>query len=388
MVNITQVDLLRLATSIPYAQQLQSIANASTDQISFLSYSDYFMTDILGPNVTQELVAHTDWVAFHEAGIYNIATGKLYATSNWAGSLDNPVNVTAIDIHNNNTIESIRYEHLAEANGGAAFYPVGSPANSSEGQQIIFCDEGDFTNPSQLVLVDPATNSSRVLLNSFLGRNFTSINDVEQHYGTGDVWFTDTPWFVAHDLKSLRETHHGYWQFFRPEPVIRYQAYRFEPKTGVVQAVADGFNAPNGIEFSPDFKYVYITDTGSHTFPNKDNLTDPATIYRFDVTDDGKRLHNRQVFAYSDVGFPDGIHTDTNGNVFSGCGDGVHVWSPEGVLLGKLAVANGGVNNFAFVPGGLYIFNADNLFKVTLKAEGRTVKRDFGLYDKPTGYGR
>jgi hypothetical protein len=65
------------------------------------------------------------------------------------------------------------------------------------------------------------------------------------------------------------------------------------------------------------------------------------------------------------------IHTDTEGNVFSGCGDGVHVyvkrilgefwiaplmfhrWNNEGVLLGKIAVANGGVNNFAFVPGGM-----------------------------------
>lgn len=55
-------------------------------------------------------------------------------------------------------------------------------------------------------------------------------------------------------------------------------------------------------------------------------------------------------------------------------------WNPEGVLLGKFAVANGGVNNFAFVPGGMYIFNAEKLFKVTMKAEGRTVKRDFGLY--------
>ncbi|KAK3086926.1 hypothetical protein LTR53_020031, partial [Teratosphaeriaceae sp. CCFEE 6253] len=118
--------------------------------ISFISYDDSFVTNILGPNVTQELVAHTDWVAFHEAGIYNIGTGKLYATSNWNGSFDNPINVTAIDINNGNTIESVRYEHLAEANGGAAFYPVGTPANSSEGQQIVFCDEGDFTNPAQL----------------------------------------------------------------------------------------------------------------------------------------------------------------------------------------------------------------------------------------------
>ncbi len=198
MVNITHVDLLRLASSIPYAQQLQSIANASTEQISFISYDPSFVTDILGPNVSQQLVAHTDWVAFHEAGIYNIATGKLYATSNWNGSFDNPINVTAIDIHNGNTIESIRYEHLAEANGGAAFYPVGTPANSSAGQQIVFCDEGDFTNPAGLVLVDPAKNTSRVLLNNFLGRNFTSINDIEQHYHTGDLWFTDVPY--------------GYWQ--------------------------------------------------------------------------------------------------------------------------------------------------------------------------------
>ncbi|KAK5118909.1 hypothetical protein LTR62_000120 [Meristemomyces frigidus] len=374
MVNITHVDLLGLASSIPYAYQLQSIANASVNHISFISYNESFVTDILGPNVSQALVAREDWVAFHEAGVYNIATGKLYATSNWNGSFDNPINVTAIDIHNNNTIQSIRYPGLYEANGGAAFYPVGTPPNSSAGQQIVFCDEGDLTHPAGLVLVDPSANTTRTLVNNFLGRNFTSLNDVEQHPLTGDLWFTDVPY--------------GYWQYFRPTPVIRYQAYRFSPGTGEIQAVADGFNAPNGIEFSPDWKHVYITDTGSHTFPNKDNLTDPATIYRFDVTPDGKRLENRQLFAYSDIGFPDGIHTDTNGNVYSGCGDGVHVWNPSGILLGKFAVANGGVNNFAFVPGGLYIFNAQNLFKVTLQAEGRTVRRDFGLQGMTArGYG-
>jgi len=311
MVNITDVNLLTLASSIPYANQIGSIANTSIDHISFISYSDSFCQDILGHNATQELIIHEDWVAFHEAGVYNIATGQLYATSNWNGSFDNPINVTAIDISKDNQITSIQYPNLAEANGAAAFYPVGSPANSSEGQQIVYCDEGDFTNPSRLTLVDPATGKSKVLINNFLGKNFSSLNDVEQHPHTGDVWFTDA--------------RYGYWQYFRPEPVIRPQVYRFEPKTGVVQAVADDFIAPNGIEFSPDFKHVYVTDTGSHTFPNKDNLTDPATIYRFDITADGKRLANRQVFAYSDVGFPDGIHTDTHGNVYSGCGDGIHV---------------------------------------------------------------
>jgi gluconolactonase len=37
------------------------------------------------------------------------------------------------------------------------------------------------------------------------------------------------------------------------------------------------------------------------------------------------------------------------------------------------------VNNFAFVPGGMYIGNNYKLFFITIAAEGRTVKRDFGL---------
>lgn len=68
-----------------------------------------------------------------------------------------------------------------------------------------------------------------------------------------------------------------------------------------------------------------MTDTGVHTFPGKDNATAPASIYRFDITQDGKRLTNRQLFAYSDNGFPDGIHSDTMGNVYSGVADGIHV---------------------------------------------------------------
>ncbi|TIA44204.1 calcium-dependent phosphotriesterase [Aureobasidium pullulans] len=366
MVNITRVNLLSLAASIPYATELQAVVNGSVDHLSFISYNESFVTDILGPNVSQQLVGnYQDFQPFHEAGVYNIQTGKLYATSNWQGSLDNPINVTAIDIHGNNSIQSLHFDKLAEANGGSTFYPVGTPFNSSEGQQIVFCDEGDFTNPAQLVLVDPSTNQTRVLINNFLGRNFTSINDVKQHPITGDLWFTDVPY--------------GYWQYFRPAPVIKNQAYRFEPNTGVVQAVADDAIAPNGIEISPDFKHVYITDTAVHTFPNKDNLTMPSTIYRYDITPDGKRLQNKQLFAYSDIGLPDGIHCDTEGNVYAGCGDGVHVWNPEGVLLGVFAV-DGGAANFAFVPGGMYVFNEHRLFKVTLQAEGREVKRDFGHY--------
>ena len=233
--SIIQTHTLSPMTSISSGNLTPTFANAITDQVSFVSYDDRFASDILGDNVTQETIAEVNWEAFHEAGVYNIATERLYATSAWAGSFDDPINVTAIDTEQTDEILSLRYAHLAQPNGGTAYYPIGSPPTSSEGQTIVFCDQGNYWNPSQLVAVDPASNFSQVLVDNFFGRNFSSINDVKQHYYTGDLWFTDAPY--------------GYWQGFRPQPAIRSQVYRYEPATGGVQVVADGFVAPNGIEF-------------------------------------------------------------------------------------------------------------------------------------------
>lgn len=190
MVNITAVDLLSLATSIPYANQLTSLTTSAPDAVQFLSYNASFITDILGSNVSQTLIANETWQAFHEAGVYNQATNSLYIASNWAGNITNPVNITVLRL-DDYSISSTRYNSLNEANGGCAYYPVGTPVNSSAGQQIVFCDEGDPINPSQLVLVDPATNVSAPILTNFLGKNFSSLNDIEQHPKTGDLWFTE-----------------------------------------------------------------------------------------------------------------------------------------------------------------------------------------------------
>lgn len=83
-----------------------------------------------------------------------------------------------------------------------------------------------------------------MLLNSFLGKNFSSINDVVQHPLTGDLWFTDA--------------RYAYWQHFGREPQIRPQVYRFEPETGVVQVVADGFVAPSKCFFFFAFFFPFL----------------------------------------------------------------------------------------------------------------------------------
>jgi gluconolactonase len=57
------------------------------------------------------------------------------------------------------------------------------------------------------------------------------------------------------------------------------------------------------------------------------------------------------------------------GNVYSGCGDGVEVWNPEGVPLGVIAI-EGGVANFCFGEQGvLYACNETRFWKVQLNKD-------------------
>lgn len=68
---------------------------------------------------------------------------------------------------------------------------------------------------------------------------------------------------------------------------------------------------------------------------------------------------NRRVFAYIDAGMPDGIQVDFDGNVYAGCGDGVHVYNNEGTLLGKFYIGTVSAN-MAFAGDGRLVILAEN----------------------------
>ena len=67
-----------------------------------------------------------------------------------------------------------------------------------------------------------------------------------------------------------------------------------------------------------------------------------------------------------DNGVPDGIKCDMDGNVYSGCGDGIQVWSEGGDLLGKLLI-EGGAANFCFGRDGeIFGLNEHKLWRFQL----------------------
>jgi gluconolactonase len=65
-----------------------------------------------------------------------------------------------------------------------------------------------------------------------------------------------------------------------------------------------------------------------------------------------------------------GVHTDSKGRVYAGCGDGVHVWNPSGKLIGKIYTGTVAAN-FQFAgKGRMIITGQTKLFYVTLGASG------------------
>jgi gluconolactonase len=126
--------------------------------------------------------------------------------------------------------------------------------------------------------------------------------------------------------------------------------------------------APNGHR-----PCVFLSSNPSpflRNFPHHYNSVsaNQGSSYAFDLTTYAGEpfLTNRRLFAFADTGIPDGIKCDMRGNVYSGCGDGINVWSPGGVLLGKILIP-GGVANFCFGKTGImFLLNEHRLYKVNL----------------------
>ncbi|MCW5852645.1 MAG: SMP-30/gluconolactonase/LRE family protein [Anaerolineae bacterium] len=163
-----------------------------------------------------------------------------------------------------------------------------------------------------------------VLIDNFQGKRLNAPNDVVVR-SDGSIWFTDPGYGILMNYEGYKA------EFELPRNV-----YRLDPQTGLAVVVADDFDRPNGLCFSPDERRLYIVDTGASHTPNG-----PRHIRVFDVVD-GARLTNGRIFADMAPGMADGIRVDHEGNLWSSAGwggaghDGVHCFTPDGDLIGKI----------------------------------------------------
>jgi gluconolactonase len=193
------------------------------------------------------------------------------------------------------------------------------------------------------------------LIDRHAGRRLNSPNDVVVK-SDGSIWFTDPLYGISNDYEGGRQTS-------EQPPAV----YRFEPETGDIRIVANDFDGPNGLAFSPDETRLYIAETGNQTEQS------PRQYIRvFNVEPDGATLSGGDIFYKIDPGYCDGMRVDEHGNIWSSAADGVQCISADGELLGRIFVPHR-VSNVTFggpAKNRLFIGGSTTLYAIFLNCRG------------------
>ena len=187
-----------------------------------------------------------------------------------------------------------------------------------QGRQIS-CEHGN-----RRVLRYELDGTTSVLADKFEGKPFNAPNDAVVH-PDGGIWFTDP----GYGSLGNYEGHQG-------ELLLKEAVYRIDPTTKKIEKVTDEIFKPNGLCFSPDYKKLYIADTGATHYPKA-----PRNIKVWDVAD-AKTLKGGKEFCSMGKGLADGIRADANGNIYAAAGwvgagyDGVQIFAPDGKMIGQI----------------------------------------------------
>ncbi|WP_158970625.1 SMP-30/gluconolactonase/LRE family protein [Paraglaciecola sp. L3A3] len=170
--------------------------------------------------------------------------------------------------------------------------------------------------------------SVTVLTDSFAGKSYNAPNDVVVNPNDDSIWFTD-PGYGSLGWYEGTKADTGSSQPYQKEAV-----FRIDGQNGKVTKVSDDLVKPNGLCFSPDYKKLYVSDTGAS----------PSLIRVWDIN--GAKLSNGKTFCTMQYdgrkGGSDGIRADIHGNIWSSAGwagegfDGVHIFAPNGDRIGLI----------------------------------------------------
>jgi gluconolactonase len=243
-----------------------------------------------------ELVAETD---AHEGPVYVPDEDALYFTT------------VRRDV--------VAIKRLALADGSISV--ARADANMANGMaldregRLLVCEQGTLDTPARITRLDRETGEAETVVEADLN----SPNDVVVK-SDSTIWFTDPSY--------------GDLQGFRPKPLAGDYVYRYDPGSGDLSVVAEGFDKPNGIAFSPDESVLFVSDNGA-----------PHELLAFDV-EEGREITNRRRLAVTTPEHPDGLKTDSEGRIYVSHAGGVQVLDPSGALIDQIELP--GAVNFAF----------------------------------------
>jgi gluconolactonase len=325
-----------------------------------------------GPGAEPQRYPDPDIIALDKRFKYklgNTPIQRLYTGTLWAeGPAWNAVGRYFIwsDIPNN---EQLRYLEEDDHVSRRFRYPSGNSNGNTfdyQGRQIA-CEHGNRRvvryehNGKFTVLADKSPD----------GKPLNAPNDAVVHPNDGSIWFTDPGYGALMEYEGNRLPESA----SNPSPLQKEAVYRIDGQSGAITKVAEEPFKPNGLCFSPDYKLLYIADTGISHYPNA-----KSQIWVYDV--DGAKLKNPRTFVSMEwngkTGFSDGIRCDEDGNIWSSAGwvgdgyDGVHIFAPDGARIGQIRLPEI-CSNICF--GGskrnrLFMTGSQSLYAVYVETRG------------------
>jgi gluconolactonase len=234
---------------------------------------------------------------------------------------------------------------------------IGQPGSNGlvidkEGRLIV-CQHGN-----RRVIRHETKGPVTVLADKVEGKRLNSPNDVVLK-SDGTVYFTDPPY--------------GLGKFYQdPKKELDYQGV-IMVKNGVAKTVAKDCGGPNGIAFSPDEKYLYVSNWDIR------NINTTKDIWRYEVQTDGSLANGKVFYSFNYLKGEealDGLKVDVEGNVFSSAPGGVYVISPQGQLLGKIECPERPANMAWGDADGktLYLTAHSGLYQIRTLTGGKTAQ--------------
>jgi gluconolactonase len=339
----------------PSAPQMRGDGPPPEAKPSSITRSDPALDQIISPDA--QLVKLANGFGLTEAGLW-IPEGN---SGYWifAGLLDNVLYKVTPDKKVSVFMEHAGYtgndpEHVGtQTRSGRSHVILIGPSCSGmdHAGRLIWCADND-----RKVMRLEKDGTHTVLSGGMNGQKFSGPNDI--------AIAADDSVYVADNDFGLRDAGQN------PDKQLQNGIYMIKDgKTSLVLSSADLGGIPNGINLSPDGKWMYLSSSFSR-------------IKRYAVNPDGT-LGAFTVFTEG-VGIGDGQKADKAGNIFSAGGGGpgiIRITSPEGKLLGTINLPIYGgepkkqicATNEAFGgPDGktLFIAGCDAVFTIRLKTEG------------------
>lgn len=215
--------------------------------------------------------------------------------------------------------------------------------------ELVICQHGnrqiarmdaDLTNPQ---------SRFTTIVDNYQGKKFNSPNDLVFDK-KGNLYFTDPPYGLSEAMMD------------DPKKELPFQGVFKYDTQGELTLLTKEVSRPNGLALSPDEKTLYVANSDG----------EKAVWYAFQIQEDSlinpKIIYDATHLVGKEIGFPDGVKVDPQGNIFTAGPGGIWIFSPDHQLLGKIKSEFWASNcNFDADFSTLYITADDHLLRVKLK---------------------